>query len=130
MYTQQTPDYTKTISPPYLEVEFLLDSGATLNVLNLNEIKEYYKLQLQASIFVLSAANISTLQSNGLKNLTLYPDVTESRTLRNSSITLTFHVSNTNFKILGTTFLERYVDSIKYSSHTHSRSKIKMIQTH
>ena len=62
MYTQQTPDCTKTISPPYLEINFLLDSGAKHNISNNDtwkEIKEYQKLQLKASTFVLSAANNS-----------------------------------------------------------------------
>ena len=98
MYKQQTPDHTKTISPTHLELEFLRDSGTTLNIFNkdtLNEIKEYHKLQLKASTFVLSAANHFKLQSNGTIKLTLFPDVTESRTLRNTSFTLTFHVSNT-----------------------------------
>ena len=48
-YTQQAPDYTKTISPPYLEIDFPSDSGASLNVLyndTWNEIKECPKLQL------------------------------------------------------------------------------------
>ena len=100
MYTQQTPDHTKTISPPHLELEFLIDSGTTLNIFNnetWNEIKEYHKLQLKAATFVLSAANHFKLQSNSTIKLTLYPDVTESRTLRNTSFTLTFYVSNKKF---------------------------------
>ena len=112
MYTQQTPDYRlyKTISPSHLEKDFLLNSSATLNILNnniWNEMKEYHKLKLQESIFVLSAANNSKLQSNGTIKLTLYPDVTESSILSNTSFTLHFHVSNRKFKILGTPFLER-----------------------
>ena len=50
MHTQQTLDYKKTISPPHLEIDFLLDSGATLNVLNKdtwNELKEYHIIQLK-----------------------------------------------------------------------------------
>ena len=45
IYIQQTPDHTKTIWPPHLEIDFLFDSGASLNVLNndtWNEIKEYH----------------------------------------------------------------------------------------
>ena len=84
----------------------------------MNEIKEYHKLHLKASRFVLSAANISQLQSNGTIKLTLFPYVSESITLKNTSFTLTFHVSNTRFNILGTLFLEKYVDPIKCSSHT------------
>ena len=117
MYTPQSPDPKRTISPPHLEIDFLLDSGATLNILNndtWNEIKEYHQLQLKASTFVLSAANNSKLQSNGTVKLKLYPDVTESRVLRNTSFTITFHVTTTKFNVLGTPFLEKYVDS----SHT------------
>ena len=86
--------------------------------MKLNEIKEYHKLQLKASTFVLSAANNSNLQSQGTIKLRVYPDVTEKKTLQNIYFTLNFHVSITKFNILGTPFLERYVDSIKCSSHT------------
>ena len=82
-----------------------------------NEIREYHKLQLEASTFVLSAANNSKLQSKGTVKLKFHPDVTESRILRKNSFTLTFHVSNTKFNILGTPFLEKYVDSVIRSSH-------------
>ena len=74
IYTQQTLDHKKTISPPHLEIDFLLDFVATLDILNAdawNEIKEYHKLQLKASTFVLSAANNSKLKSKGTINLTL-----------------------------------------------------------
>ena len=121
MYTPQTPDPKRTISPPHLEIDFLLDSGTTLNILNNDtwiEIKEYHKLQLKASTFLHSPANISKLQSNGAVKLKMYPDVTKSRTLRNTSFIITLHVTNTKFNILGTTFLETFVDSIKCSSHT------------
>ena len=62
MYTQQTPDHTKATFPPHLEIDFPLESGATLNILNndtWNGIKEYCKLQLKASRFFLSVANNS-----------------------------------------------------------------------
>ena len=121
IYTQQTPDHTKAISPLHLEIDFLIDSGASLNVLNndtWNEDKEYYKLQLKASTVVLSAANNSRLQSDGRIKLSLYPDVSESRTLKITCFTITFHVSNTKFNIRGTSFLKEYVDSIKCSTRT------------
>ena len=79
-YTQQTPDHKKTISPPHLEIYFRLDSGATRNILNndtSNDIKEYHKLQLKATTFLLSAANNTKLQLNGIIKITLYSDVTE-----------------------------------------------------
>ena len=129
IYTPQSPNTKRTISPPHLEIDFLLDNGDTLNILNndtWNEIKEYHQLKLKTSTFVLSAANDSKLQSNGTVKLRLYPDVTESRILRNTSFTVTFHVTNTKFNFLGTPFLHHtytilgtpYVDSIKCSSHT------------
>ena len=121
IYTHQTPDYTKTVFPPYLEIDFRLDLGAMPTLLNSdswNEAKEYHKLQLKASTFVLSVANNFKLQSTGTLNVTLHPDVTAIRTLRKTSFTLIFHVSNTKFNILGTPFLEKYVDWIICSSHT------------
>ena len=33
IYTQQTLDHKRTISLPHLEIEFLVDSGAILNIL-------------------------------------------------------------------------------------------------
>ena len=70
------------------------------------------------STFIPSAADNSKLQSNGTIKLTLHSDLTESRTLRNTSFILTFHVSNSKFNILETPFLEKYVDLTKCSSHT------------
>ena len=131
IYTQQTLDHTKTISSPHLEIDFLLDSSATPKVLNHDnrkEIKEYHKRQLKASLSVLSAANNSRLQSKGTVKLTLYPDVSENK---NTSFTLTFHVSNTKINVLGTLLLEKYVESIKCSSHTleiNDRDKIKSLK--
>ena len=72
MHTQETPDQKKTISPPHLEIDFLLDSSATLIIINTdtwNEIKEYLKLQLKATIFVLSAAKNSDYSQVEQQNL-------------------------------------------------------------
>ena len=121
IYIQQSPDHTKTASQPLLDIDFLIDSGATFNVLNndtWNEIKDCQKLPLKASTFVLSAAYKSKLQSYGTIKLILYPDVIDNRTLRNTSFTLTFQVSKTKFNILGPPFLEKYMDLIKCSSHS------------
>ena len=82
IYPQQAPDDIKTISPPHHENDFLIDSGATLNVLNndtWSEIKEYHRVQLRASTFVLSAADILKKHSSGAVKVALHPDVTEYR---------------------------------------------------
>ena len=72
--------------------------------------------KLKAStIFVLSAANNSKLQSNGTVKFIFVPDVTERRISNNIKFKLTFHVSNTKYNIQGTLFLEKYVESIKCS---------------
>ena len=110
----------KLISP-HLEVDFLVDSGSRLNVLNndtWNQFKEYHKLQLKASTFVHSAANNSRLQSNGTIKLTLYPDVSECRTLRTLPLHSLSICLTQNLISLGHFFLEKYVDSIKCTSHT------------
>ena len=109
IFSQQTSDYPKTISPAHLEIDFLIDPRATLDVLNneWNEIIEYHNLQLKASKFVLSAAKISQLQSQGSLKLNLYPDVTEYRSHQNVNFTLIFYVSNTEVNILGTPFLDK-----------------------
>ena len=99
LITKQTLDHMNTFSPPHLEIDLLIDSQATLKVLNndtWNENKEYFKLQMEALKLVLSAANTSKLQSNETVKLTLYPDVTENRTYQNNNFTLNFDVSNTN----------------------------------
>ena len=92
-------------------------------------IKEYPKIQLKAPTFVLSAANNSRLQSNGTIKLFLYPDLSKSRTLNNTSFTLIFNVAITKFIILGTSFLEKYIDSIKCSSRTRE-IKTEKLQNH
>ena len=68
MYTTDIRSY-KTISPLHLELDFLLDTGATLNVLDnntWNEIKVCNKLQLKASKHLLSQQQITiTINWNG-----------------------------------------------------------------
>ena len=69
-YTQHTLKHTRTVSPPHLG--FLLDSGATPNLLNNEtriEPKEYHNLQLKTLTFVLSAANNTEHSHTELWNL-------------------------------------------------------------
>ena len=82
------------------------------------KLKKNHKLQLKTSTFVFSAENNSRLQSKSTVKFTFYPDISENRTLRNTSFTPFFQVRNTKFNILGTLLLEKYVSSIKRSSHT------------
>ena len=68
--------------------------------------------------FSLPATNSSKLQSLGTIKIILSPDVTDYRTHRSINFILIFHVSNFKFNILGTPFIEKYVKTIKSSSHT------------
>ena len=69
-------DFTK--QKPILEIDFLLDSGATLNLLNedtWNEIKYINpEIQLEKANKTLTAANNTTIETYGTVKLPLTPD--------------------------------------------------------
>ena len=68
-------DFTK--QKPILEIDFLLDSGATLNLLNedtWNEIKyNNLEIQLEKANNTLTAANNTTIETYGTVKLPLTP---------------------------------------------------------
>ena len=74
--TSLETDFTK--QKPILEIDFLLDSGATLNHQNennWNELKDNNThLKLTKSTRTLTAANNTKIQSLGTKNLNLTPE--------------------------------------------------------
>ena len=76
IYTQQTVDQTRTISPTHIEIDFLIDPGATFNVLNmeLGTTLKNHNILLKTSTFVLSAAMKTNLKSRGTVQLDFYPD--------------------------------------------------------
>ena len=63
---------------PILEIAFLLDSGATLNLLNedtWNEVKyNNLEIHLEKANKTLTAANNTTIETFGTVTLTLTPD--------------------------------------------------------
>ena len=69
-------DFTKR--KPILEIDFLLDSGATLNLLNedtWNDIKyNNPEIQLEKANKTLTAANNTTIEKYGTVKLPLTPD--------------------------------------------------------
>ena len=69
-------DFTK--QKPVLEIDFLLDSGATLNLLNedtWNEIKyNNPNIHLERANKTLTAANNTTIETFGTITLNLTPD--------------------------------------------------------
>ena len=78
---QLEQDFTK--QKPILEIDFLLDSGATLNLLNedtWNEIKyNNPEIQLEKANKTLTAANNRTIQKFGTVTLILTPERTSNR---------------------------------------------------
>ena len=73
-------DFTK--QKPNLEIDFLLDSGATLNLLNedtWNEIKyKNSKVHLERADKTLTAANNRTIETIGTVKLNLTPERTSN----------------------------------------------------
>ena len=74
--TSLETDFTKQKS--ILEIDFLLDSGATLNLLNedtWNELKHNnLHLQLSKSVRTLTAANNTKIETLGTINLNVTPE--------------------------------------------------------
>ena len=77
LHTQQKIDHTRTKSAPHIEIDLLIDTGAT--IYTWKDIKTYHNHQLKTSTFVFLAANKRKLQSNGNVKLKFYPDETERR---------------------------------------------------
>ena len=85
-------DFTK--QKPILEIDFLLDSGATLNLLNedtWNEIKcNNPEIHLEKANKTLTAANNTTLETFGTVTLTLTPGrISNNRNKRKTIFTST-----------------------------------------
>ena len=104
-------DFTK--QKPILEIDFLLDSGATLNLLNedtWNEIK--YKnpeIHLERANKTLSAANNTTIETFGTMTLNLTPDrISNNRNKIQHNFNIHFYITQCNHNILGTPFFKEY----------------------
>ena len=100
--------------PNFLEIEFLLDTGATICILNLatwNAIKQILRIDetnLDTSQQTkLRTANNDLLPTNGLLHLNLFPIKEKSFTLN-----LTFAIANTKYNILGLPFVQKYIRTI------------------
>ena len=99
-------DFTK--QKPILEIDFLLDAGATLNLINedtWNELKYYNPhLQLTESIRTLTAANNTKIQTLGTINLKLTPErISNNRHNPHKTFNI-FYITQCNHNIIGTPF--------------------------
>ena len=113
-------DFTK--QKPILEIDFLLDSGATLNLSNedtWNEIKyNNPNICLEQSNKTLTAANNTTIETFGTVTLNLTPDKTSNnRNKIQHNFSIHFYVTQCNRNVLGTPFLKEYIETINVNTN-------------
>ena len=111
MYQYQKFEQDFTKQKPMLEIDFLLDSGATLNLLNedtWNEIKyNNPEMILDKASKTLTAANNTKIDTFGTVTLNLTPDrISNSRNKPQNNFCIHFYVTQCNHNILGTPFFK------------------------
>ena len=119
-YTSLETDFTK--QKPILEIDFLLDSGATLNLLNeytWNELK--YKNphhQLTKSVRTLTVASNTKIETWGTINLNVTPErISNSRSNPHPNFNIFFYVTQCNHNVLGTPFFNEYIETINVNTN-------------
>ena len=113
-------DFTK--QKPILEIDFLLDSGATLNLLNedtWNEIKyNNPEKHLEKANKTLTAANNTTIETFGTVTLTLTPDkISNNRNKPKNNFHIRFYITQCNHNNLGTPFFKEYIETINVNTN-------------
>ena len=113
-------DFTK--QKPILEIDSLLDSGATLNLLNedtWNKIKyNNPEIHLEKENKKLTAANNTTIETFGTVTLTLTPDrISNNRNKPQNNFHIHFYVTQCNHDILGTPFFKEYIETINANTN-------------
>ena len=119
-YNKVEQDFTK--QKPILEIDFLLDSGATLNLLNedtWNEIKyNNPEIQLEKANKTLTAANNITIETFGTVTLNLTTERTSnSRNKPQQNFNICFYIIQCNHNILGTPFFKEYIETINVNTN-------------
>ena len=107
----------KEFQPPDLEIDFLIDSGAESNVINIptwNEIKTLHpKLTPLATSSKLATAKGSTLVIYGRIQLFLLPTRTmEQNKILNKPFKQIFHITDIKHNIIGIPFISKYKPTI------------------
>ena len=107
----------KEFEPPDLEIDFLIDSGAESNIINIptwNEIKTLHpKLTPLETSSKLATAQGSTLVNYGKIQLFLLPPRTmEQNKILNKPFEQTFHVTDIKHNIIGILFISKYIPTI------------------
>ena len=107
----------KEFQPPDLEIDFLIDSGAESNIINIptwNEIKTLHpKLTPLKTSSKLATAQGSTLVNYGKIQLFLLPTRTlEQNKILNKPFKQIFHITDTKHNIIGIPFISKYIPKI------------------
>ena len=105
-----------------IEIDLLLDSGATLNLLNEDTWKEKKynnpDIRLEQANKTLTAANNTTIETFGTVKLNLTPDKTSnSRNKPQHNFSIHFYATQCNHNILGTPFFKEYIETIKVNTN-------------
>ena len=107
----------KEFQPPDFEIDFLIDSGAESNIINIptwNEIKILHpKLTPLATSSKLATAQGSTLVNYGKGQLFLLPTRTmEQNKILNKPFKQIFHITDIKHNIIGIPFISKYIPTI------------------
>ena len=107
----------KKFQPPDLEIDFLIDSGAESNIINIptwNEIKTLHpKLTPLETSSKLATAQGSTLVNYGKIQLFLLPTRTiEQNKILNKPFKQIFHITDIKHNIIGIPFISKYIPTI------------------
>ena len=118
---------SKEFQTPGLEIDFLNDSGAESNIINIptwNEIKTLHpKLIPLKRASRLATAQGLTLTNYGKIQLILVPTRTrEQNKLLNKPFKQTFHITDINYNIIGIPFFTKYIPTI-LNSKFHRKNK-------
>ena len=113
-------DFTK--QRPILEIDFLLDSGATLNLLNedtWNEIKcNNPDIRLEQANKTPTAANNTTIETFGTVTLNLrHHKTSNSRNKPQHNFSIHFYVTQCNHNRHGTPFFKEYIETINVNTN-------------
>ena len=107
----------KEFQPPDFEIDFLIDSGAESNIINIptwNEIKTLHpNLTLLETSSKLATAQGSTLVNYGKIQLFLLPTRTmEQNKILNKPFTQIFHITDIKHNLIGIPFISKYIPTI------------------
>ena len=108
---------SKEFQPPDLEIDFLIDSGAESNIINIptwNEIKILHpKLIPLKTTSRLATTQGSTLTNYGKIQIFFVPTKTmEQNKFLNKPFKQTFHITDIKLNIIGIPFITKYIPTI------------------